>query len=101
MAGGGKDVDDAFRWLIKKSGGGDVVVLRTSGSDGYNQYIRGLGAVDSVESIVTKGRADASDSRLVDKVRKAEAIFIAGGDQWNYVRFWKGTPLETAIQDAV
>jgi len=28
MMGGGTDVDDAFRWLIGNSGGGDIVVLR-------------------------------------------------------------------------
>ena len=27
----------------------------------------------------------------------AEAVFIAGGDQGNYVDFWKGTPAEDAI----
>lgn len=101
MAGGGKDVDDAFRWFIRKSGGGDVVILRASGSDGYNQYIRNLGPVDSVASIVTKSRAAASHPFVLDKVRKAEAIFIAGGDQWNYVCCWKGTPLAAAIHDAV
>jgi hypothetical protein len=25
LMGGGKDVDAAFRWLVRKSGGGDVV----------------------------------------------------------------------------
>lgn len=63
--------------------------------------IQNLGAVDSVESIVTKSRAAASDPFVLDKVRKAEAIFIAGGDQWNYIRYWKGTPLDAAIHDAV
>jgi cyanophycinase len=101
MAGGGKDVDEAFRWFVKKSGGGDVVVLRASGADGYNKYIRDLGPVDSVESLVTKSRAAASDPFVVEKVRKAEALFIAGGDQWNYVRYWKGTPLEDAIHELV
>ncbi len=101
MAGGGKDVDEAFRWFLRKSGGGDVVILRASGSDGYNQYIRGLGPVDSVESIVIRSRTAASDPSVIDKVRKAEAIFFAGGDQWNYIRFWKGTPLDAAIHDAV
>jgi cyanophycinase len=28
--GGGTDVDSAFQWLIRKSGGGDSVVLRAS-----------------------------------------------------------------------
>ena len=27
----------------------------------------------------------------------AEAVFIAGGDQENYIDFWKGTPAEDAI----
>ena len=70
MAGGGKDFDDAFRWSIRKSG-----------SDGYNQHIRNLDPVDSVASIVIKSRAAASHPFVLDKVRKAEAIFIAGGDQ--------------------
>ncbi len=101
MAGGGKDVDEAFRWFLRKSGGGNVVILRASGSDGYNRYIRNLSPVASVESIVTKNRAAASDPFVLDKVRKAEAIFIAGGDQWNYIRWWKGTPLDAAFHDAV
>ena len=28
LVGGGKDPDPAFRWFLKRSGGGDVVVLR-------------------------------------------------------------------------
>jgi cyanophycinase len=86
---------------LKKSGGGDVVILRASGSDGYNQYLRNLAPVDSVESIVTRSRAAASDPFVIERVRKAEALFFAGGDQWNYIRQWKGTPLEDAIHDLV
>jgi cyanophycinase len=55
--------------------------------------------VDSIESIVTKSRAAASDPFVIEKLRNAEALFIAGGDQWNYVRYWKGTPIEDAIHD--
>lgn len=101
LLGGGKDVDRAFEWLIRKSGGGDVVVIRASGADGYNQYIAGLGAVDSVESIVIKTPEAARDPFVLEKIRKAEALFIAGGDQWNYIRVWGASPMKEALQSLV
>ena len=39
MMGGGKDLDEAFRWLCQKGGGGDFLVLRASGDDAYNSYV--------------------------------------------------------------
>ena len=97
LMGGGTDVDAAFQWMINKSGGGDFVVIRASGTDAYNPYIYDLGTVDSVETIITKNLAAASDPFVIDKIRNAEALFIAGGDQNNYVTLWKGTPIEDAI----
>lgn len=97
LMGGGTDVDAAFQWMINKAGGGDFVVIRATGTDAYNPYIFGLGTVDSVETIITKNRAAASDPFVVDKIRNAEALFIAGGDQNDYVTLWKGTPIEDAI----
>ena len=97
LMGGGMDVDAAFVWMIDKSGGGDFVVIRATGTDAYNPYIFDLGTVDSVETVIIKNRAAASDPFVVDKIRNAEALFIAGGDQFNYVSYWKGTPVEDAI----
>ena len=34
---------------------------------------------------------------MIERIRNAEAVFIAGGDQSNYVRYWKDTPVEDAI----
>src|ERR1035441_1042087 len=51
LVGGGKDGDSVFRWFLQRSGGGDVVVLRASGADGYNPYMMGLAQIDSVESL--------------------------------------------------
>ena len=34
---------------------------------------------------------------MADIIRHAEAVFIAGGNQARYVNFWKGTPVEDAI----
>lgn len=101
LMGGGSDVDEAFRWMIQKSGGGDFVILRCSGTDAYNSYILGLGTVDSVETLVVHSRAGAANQFVTDKIRNAEAIFIAGGDQADYLRLWKGTPLHDALNYAL
>lgn len=101
LMGGGPDVDAAFRWMIDKAGGGDFVVIRATGADGYNQYVYVMGGVDSVESLVIPSVEAANDPFVVDRVRKAEALFIAGGDQSDYIEFWKGTALDDAIRDLV
>lgn len=100
LMGGGTDVDAGFQWMIVKSGGGDFVVIRASGTDAYDPWIYGeLGGVDSAATIIFKNRAAASDPFVLDKILHAEALFIAGGDQSNYVNYWKGTPVEDAIHD--
>lgn len=97
LMGGGTDVDAAIQWMIQRSGGGDFVVLRATGTAGYNSYIYGLGTVNSVETILIDSRAGANDPAIETKIRNAEALFIAGGDQANYYNFWEGTRVETAI----
>ncbi|MEO6177354.1 MAG: GEVED domain-containing protein [Flavobacterium circumlabens] len=97
LMGGGTDNDDAIKWMIQKSGGGDFVVIRSTGTAGYNDYIYGLGAVNSVETILIDSRSKAGIAEIATKIRNAEALFIAGGDQATYVSYWKDTPVEDAI----
>jgi len=100
LAGGSTDQDDAMRWMIEGSGGGDFVIIRASGTDAYNPYIYAeLGGVDSCETIIIQKRSASYDPFVLGKVQGAEALFIAGGNQWDYVRLWQGTPLEDAIED--
>jgi len=100
LMGGSTDVDEGFLWMIDKSGGGDFVVIRASGTDAYNPWIyNDLRGVDSAETIIIKNRAAASDPFVLEKILNAEALFIAGGDQANYVEYWKGTPVEDAIHE--
>lgn len=98
LMGGGPDVDDAFRWMIGKSGGGNFVVIRATGTDAYDPYIYAMGGMSSVETLIVPSRNAASDPFVLARVRGAEALFIAGGDQSDYVNFWKGTPLQDEIQ---
>lgn len=98
LSGGGGDVTAAWKWFVGCAGGGDIVVLRASGGDGYNDYIfTTIGGVDSVETIKFNDASAASDPRVLDIIAKADGIFLAGGDQARYVTYWKGTPVGAAL----
>ncbi|CAF1413538.1 unnamed protein product [Rotaria sordida] len=97
LVGGGRDVDAAMQWMIKKSGGGDFVIIRATGTDAYNSYIYNLGSVNSVETLLINSRTLANDPQVEATIRRAEAVFIAGGDQANYVNYWKDTRVEDAL----
>lgn len=102
LMGGGTDVDEVFRWLGGKANGGDFVVLRASGNDAYDPYIDALvPALDSVATLIVPSVAGANDPFVAQQVREAEAIFIAGGDQSDYINFWKNTALESAIYQSI
>lgn len=98
LMGGGPDVSEAFHWMKDVIDGGDVVVLRTSGSDGYNLYLfEEIGGCDSVETLLVTSRQLANSEYVAWRVATAEAVFIAGGDQATYVAAWKGTRLSDAL----
>jgi len=122
LMGGGPDVDAAFRWLIQRAGiapgtGGRFVVIRASGTDAYNPYIfysdetlstsgtvadqwvggASLG-LTSVETLVIPSVKAANSAAVNAIVAKANVVFIAGGDQSQYIRFWKGTALEQTLK---
>jgi cyanophycinase len=103
MMGGRTEDDQAMKWFLNRAKGGDILVLRASGSNGYNDYMYSeLGvSVNSVESIVFNNRDASFDSKIIDKINKAEAIWFAGGDQWKYISYWRDTPLNKAINDAL
>ncbi len=100
LMGGGTDVDAAFAWMIGRSNGGDFLILRATGTDAYNPYVLGLGPADSVETLIIKSRRASTEPFVLDRIRAAEAIFLAGGDQADYVDRFKGTPIEDEIHAA-
>ncbi|WP_276974334.1 T9SS type A sorting domain-containing protein [Flavobacterium filum] len=103
LMGGASENDEAMKWLLQKANGGDVVVLRSSGSNGYNNYLySGLGVtVNSVETLVITSVAGATNPYVLDKVANAEMIWFAGGDQWNYVSYFKNNALEDLINNHI
>jgi len=102
LMGGGTDVDAAFQWMCQKSGNGDFLVIRATGTDAYNPYIQQLCPNEnSVATLIIPNLAAASDPFVISTIQNAEALWIAGGDQSNYINFWKGTPVQTEINAAI
>lgn len=102
MVGGGEWPYAAFRWLIGKAGHGRIVILRASGTtEAQDEFFNDIGGVTAAQTLVFEDRRAASDPQVLDIVRQADGLFIAGGDQSNYVRYWKGTPLNEAINQHV
>ena len=112
LAGGGLDVDEVFKWMGAKVTGpatpgltrsiGDFLVIRATGTNAYNSYIdRLVPDLDSVATLIIPDLAAATHPDVKRIIREAESIFIAGGDQGNYVTFWNDTPVEQEIYNAV
>lgn len=98
MAGGGEWPYDAFRWFADKAGHGHVVVLRASGTTSTaDEMYKQVGGFASIRTFVFTDRKASTDPVLLEVLKNADGIFLAGGDQSNYVRFWKGTPVEAAL----
>jgi cyanophycinase-like exopeptidase len=79
FGGGGTDVDAALQWIIDQVRGCascatkvDVVILRSSGSNGYNDYIYAMNGVDSVETLVVTSARDSNTAAVEATVRNAE-----------------------------
>jgi cyanophycinase len=102
LMGGGADLDEGFAWLCDRAGGGDLLVLRATGDDDYNPYIRKLcPKLNSVATLIIPNRAAAEDPFVAGTIRHAEAVFIAGGDQANYINFWMKSPVQEALNEDI
>jgi cyanophycinase len=98
LVGGGDWNPDAFRWFAAKTGHGHLVVIAAYGAgEDDEEFYHKIGGFTSVETLVFRNRKASFDRRVLDALNKADGIFIAGGDQSKYVRFWKGTPVARAI----
>lgn len=103
LMGGATEQENAMIWFLNKADGGDIVVLRASGSDGYNDYFYlQLGVnINSVTTFVIHNETGALDPYVLQKVADAEAIWFAGGDQYNYVSYFKDNAMEYALNNFV
>jgi cyanophycinase-like exopeptidase len=103
LMGGASESDDAMRWFLQRANGGDVLVLRASGQDGYNLYFyNDLGVtLNAVETIRFNNSNASNNPYIHQRISEADAIWFAGGDQWNYVSYWRNTPIDSLINRAI
>lgn len=98
LMGGGEWPYDAWRWFLARAGNGHIVVLRASGGASAGEEIyKEIGGAASVETLVFDDRKASSDPKLLAILAHADGIFLAGGDQSNYVRYWKDSPVARAL----
>lgn len=98
LVGGGDWPYDALRWMVERAGHGRIVILRASDStDNQFELFKNVGGLTAVQTLVFEDRRATSDRRVLKIIEQADGIFIAGGDQAHYVRYWKDTPLSAAL----
>jgi len=99
---GGGDLDQAsLRQMIQSSGRGDIVVLRAVEDQWLSQEIYKVGTMNSVHTLTVPSREAAFEKNVFETLMKAEAVFIAGGDQARYHNYWKDTPVSEALNALV
>jgi len=102
VGGGGENYSDwsdaPYAWVVEKSGNGKVIVLSVNDETTWipNYFISKGASWSSNLKINTR---DLANSQAVyDSIVSASAVFIKGGDQYNYINYWKGTLTENAIR---
>jgi len=89
---------DAVRGCSECGAKVDVVVIRASGDQSLNDVFMKLSGVDSSQTFVITDRDSAKRKDFNRAVRDAEIVWFAGGDQCNYIRWVKGTPLQRSVE---
>lgn len=101
LMGGSTDVDDIFVQKVRPHiQHGNVLVLRTRGGGGYNDYLQQLTEAASVETLIVDSRDKANSDYVAWAVQSAEFIWFAGGDQSEYIRYWQDTRLQQKLHYA-
>ena len=98
LLGGGDWPVPAFRWFVEKMGHGRLLIISASyGEEIQQDFLKEIGGATGVETLVFHSREAASDPRVLEIIRRADGIFFGGGDQSNYVRYFKGTPMNELL----
>lgn len=98
-AEGGETEDRATQWLLERVDKGDYLVLRSGGTGQQAAWIcdnyRDL--ISSAAELSIDSREAANNSEVIQYIRDADVLFLAGGDQNQYEDYWEGTAVEKAI----
>lgn len=102
VGGGSENYNDwsdaPYGWIVEKSNSGKIIILGVSSSvtTWLPNYFMSLGA-DTAYNKVISSTSQANLQSTYDELITAKAIFIRGGDQWDYINLWKGTKVDSVI----
>ncbi len=101
LVGGGSEnyadwSDIPYGWLVNHAPNKKILILHYSTVSTFlPDYFKSLGASQAVSTTISS--AAANDSATYRMILEYDGIFLRGGDQWEYVKQWKGTLTEEAI----
>ena len=101
VGGGSEDYNDwsdaPYSWVVQKSDSRKIIILGvSSATDWLPTYFMSFGADTAYNKTISTIEV-ANLQETYDELITAKAIFIRGGDQWDYIRLWKGTKVDSAI----
>ena len=89
--------DAPYSWIVQKSDSGKIIIIDVVDATSWlPNYFMSFGA-DTAYNKTISTTATANLQETYDELITAKAIFIRGGDQWDYIRLWKGTKVDSAI----
>lgn len=103
LSGGadGKSADEkpATQWLLSQAPKGDYLVIRSGGVGKQAKWICNNFAeyVNSASEISIDSAQDANLPAVIELIKRSEIIWIAGGDQTRYSRFFKSSLLADVL----
>ncbi|NES21436.1 MAG: cyanophycinase [Symploca sp. SIO3E6] len=97
--GGTEGEDAATEWFLKQANYGDYLVLRCGSLGGQAGWVADNygDLIHSAAELSINSRDAANNPEVVQYIKDADALFIAGGDQNKYEDYWEGTATESAI----
>lgn len=96
---GGTWAAEVFSWMLQKAGGaGNVAILGVSGADTQAAAKFQAAGAAAVVNLAINAQ-NANDPAVYAVLSQADVVWMRGGNQANYVQWWKGTLTEQAIRE--
>lgn len=102
IGGGSENYNDwsdaPYRWIVQKADSGKIIIIDVADATTWlPNYFISLGASQAYNKTIPNV-SSANLQSTYDELITAKGIFIRGGNQWDYIRIWKGTKVDSAIQ---
>jgi len=104
LVGGGSEnygdwSDKPYKWFVEHASNRKILILHyETTTTFFNDYLPSLSTC-TVSNLAIKSITQANDDATYQFILQHDGIFLRGGDQAQYVAYWKGTKTEQAIKE--